>query len=159
MAVLVRRSPTFFVWRMVWQGRSASGSFAVTGEGDAVAMEITKFRPLLVSSGPRGEATDEAPALSASGFAALARVVADESRALGCSPPGFRSPVRPGSERRVLLRTEYGPVVAVAYRGRMADEVAADLVDGVALVNGLGRRERDNLLERVKGHWWAAQAA
>lgn len=76
-------------------------------------------------------------------FWELARRVAAEGRRLGLVAPGFRTPpVLPGAQR-TLRRTSAGAVVAVAVasRGRPADAVLADLVDGLVLANGLAGDE------------------
>lgn len=74
-------------------------------------------------------------------FWELARRVVSEAHRLGLAAPGFRTPpVVPGA-RRTVRRHPGGALVAVAWRGRPAFAVLADMVDGLVLVNGLEGEE------------------
>jgi hypothetical protein len=74
------------------------------------------------------------------GFAAAARALAAEARALGLTVPAFRSPPGlSGATRTLRRRADGGAVVAVRVRGRPLADVAADLVEGVLRANGLDR--------------------
>lgn len=75
-------------------------------------------------------------------FAAAVRSLAIEARKLGLEVPGFRSPPRlAGADRSLRRRPGASPAVAVRLAGRPFDAVAADMVEGVIVANGLtGRR-------------------
>jgi hypothetical protein len=78
------------------------------------------------------------------GFAATARVLAAEARRLGLAVPGFRSPPTvPGADRSLRRRPGAPPAVAVRLRGRSAEAVVADMVEGVLVANGLVGAEAD----------------
>jgi hypothetical protein len=71
-------------------------------------------------------------------FAVAARALATESRRRGLAVPGFRSPPRhPGACRTVRRRPDGLVMVAVRLRGRPFEAVAADMVEGVLVANGL----------------------
>jgi hypothetical protein len=72
-------------------------------------------------------------------FAAAARALADEARALQLVVPGFRSPPRDAGVDRTIGRGRGGgqPVVSVRVRGRPWSAVLADLIEGVVVANGL----------------------
>ena len=71
-------------------------------------------------------------------FAAAARALAREARALGLEAPGFRSPPRaPGVDRSLRQRPGAPAAVAVRLRGRDPDAVLADMVEGVVVANRL----------------------
>ena len=98
---------------------------------------------------------------TALGFAATARLLAAEARRLGLEVPGFRSPPRlPGADRSLRRRAGGSAAVAVRLRGRPADAVVADMVEGVLVANGLGGAEaercRRRLLDAVLGDRRAA---
>ncbi|MFN2609171.1 MAG: hypothetical protein ABR511_14980 [Acidimicrobiales bacterium] len=71
-------------------------------------------------------------------FAAAARVLSVEAQRRGLAAPGFRSPPRrPGTDRTVRRRPDGLAVVAVRVRGRPFTAVAADMVEGVLVANGV----------------------
>src|SRR5205807_7122326 len=75
---------------------------------------------------------------SAVGFSLAARQLADEARLRNLVVPGFCSPPRLAGVARSLRRLEHGPpIVAVRRRGRPADAVVADMIDGVVVANQL----------------------
>jgi hypothetical protein len=89
-------------------------------------------------------------------FAAAVRVLATEARALGLDVPGFRSPPRlAGADRSLRRRPGAPPAVAVRLAGRPFAAVAADMVEGVVVVNHLTGRRADE----VRGRLLAAVAA
>jgi hypothetical protein len=67
----------------------------------------------------------------------MARFLAAESREAGLAVPAFRSPPRVPGVARTIRRLGDGAVVAIQIRGREADAVAADMVDGIVLTNRL----------------------
>lgn len=75
-------------------------------------------------------------------FAAAVRALAVEARKLGLEVPGFRSPPRlAGADRSLRRRPGASPAVAVRLRDRPFEAIAADMVEGVVVANGLtGRR-------------------
>jgi len=76
--------------------------------------------------------------VSALEFAVLARRLADEARRLGLVPPAFRSPPGVDGPRRAVRRHRgRGATVVVRRAGRPAADVAADMVEGVVVANGL----------------------
>jgi len=86
------------------------------------------------------------PVANALRFAAVARGLAGEARARGLAVPGFRSPPRlPGASRSLGRHPDGGAVVSVVVRGRPVAAVAADMVDGVLALNGLGGAEAEAL--------------
>jgi len=78
-------------------------------------------------------------------FAAAARVLAIEARAMGCDVPSFRSPPRLLGAQRTIRRTPHGAVVSVAVRGRPFAAVLADMVEGVVRANSLHSPRSDRL--------------
>jgi len=71
-------------------------------------------------------------------FAAAVRVLASEARAMGLEVPGFRSPPRlAGADRSLRRRPGATPAVAVRLQGRPFAAIAADMVEGVVVANGL----------------------
>jgi hypothetical protein len=71
-------------------------------------------------------------------FAAAVRALAAEARRLGLEVPGFRSPPRlAGADRSLRRRPGATPAVAVRLAGRPFEHVAADMVEGVVVANGL----------------------
>jgi hypothetical protein len=87
-------------------------------------------------------------------FAAAARALSDEARRLGLQPPGFRSPPGLVGVDRSLRRRPGGvPAVAVRVGDRPITVVAADMVEGVVVANGLSGAAaadaRDRLLAAV----------
>lgn len=88
-----------------------------------------------MGSGPAAAGGDTGHAV---GFAATARTLAAEARRLGLAVPGFRSPPAvPGADRSLRRRPGGSVAVAVRLRGRPAEAVVADMVEGVLVVNGL----------------------
>jgi hypothetical protein len=84
-------------------------------------------------------------------FAVAVRTLADEARRAGLVVPGFRSPPRlTGADRTLRRRPGAPPAVAVRVTGRDFAAVAADLVEGVVVANGLrgpaARQARERLL-------------
>jgi hypothetical protein len=75
---------------------------------------------------------------SALDFAEMSRHLAGEARRHGLVAPGFRSPPRLQGVTRSVRRYQDGQwLVSVRCRGRSAADVAADMVDGVLVANGL----------------------
>ena len=71
-------------------------------------------------------------------FAAAVRALAVEARRLGLDVPGFRSPPRlAGADRSLRRRPGASPAVAVRLRDRPFAAIAADMVEGVIVANGL----------------------
>jgi hypothetical protein len=70
-------------------------------------------------------------------FAGTARRLGAAARAADLTVPAFRCPPRVAGARRTIRRYPGGAVVSVLLRGRPFDEVAADMVEGVIVVNGL----------------------
>jgi len=69
-------------------------------------------------------------------FARAARRLSDAARAVGLTPPDFRSPpAAPGARRTLRRRPDGGAVVAVRLRGRPWPAVLADMIDGVLAAN------------------------
>ncbi len=72
-------------------------------------------------------------------FGEMSRIVAGEARRHGLVAPSFRSPPRLQGATRTLRRYPNGQLlVSVRCRGRPVADVAADMVDGVLMANGLG---------------------
>lgn len=71
-------------------------------------------------------------------FAETVRHLAAASRRMGWVMPSFRSPPGVAGAQRTLRRRPDGSfVVAVALRNRPWPAVLADMIDGVAVANGL----------------------
>lgn len=70
-------------------------------------------------------------------FADTARRLGAEARTRGLTVPAFRSPPRAPGVVRSVRRYPGGAVVSVALRERPFPEVAADMVEGVVVVNRL----------------------
>jgi hypothetical protein len=87
-------------------------------------------------------------------FSQAARRLGAAARAAGLVVPAFRSPPRVAGARRTLRRYPGGAVVAVQLKGRPFADVAADMVEGVLVVNRLagdaGTRMRPVLAESVE---------
>lgn len=87
------------------------------------------------------------------GFAAVARRLADATRAAGLAVPAFRSPPRVPGALRTLRRYPGGTVISVRLRDRPFDAVIADMVEGVIVTNRMGGeaalRARTYLAEAV----------
>lgn len=83
-------------------------------------------------------------------FAAAVRSLAEEARRAGLEVPGFRSPPRVAGADRTLRRRSGGPpAVAVRVTGRDFAAIAADLVEGVVVANGLVGRDADRARRRL----------
>jgi hypothetical protein len=86
-------------------------------------------------------------------FADTARILSRASRTAGVAVPGFRSPPRDGAVDRTVAGRGDGAMVAVRLRGRPWPAVAADMVDGVVVVNelsgGAASRLRDTLWQAL----------
>ena len=87
-------------------------------------------------------------------FAATARTIGAAARERGLVVPGFRTPPRrPGIVRRVRRGPDGEATVGVVSRGRPAQAVVADLIEGVVVVNQLdgvdAARLRTDLWEAV----------
>jgi hypothetical protein len=70
-------------------------------------------------------------------FSQVARRLGAAARAAGLVVPAFRCPPRLAGARRTLRRYPGGAVVAVQLKGRAFADVAADMVEGVLVVNRL----------------------
>lgn len=96
-------------------------------------------------------------------FAQAARVLGREARQRGLVVPSFRSPPRIVGVQRTLRRHPGGVVVAVQVRGRPWLAVAADMIEGVVVANGLqapsGDRLRSELWEALGYEITAARPA
>jgi hypothetical protein len=86
------------------------------------------------ASEPAGPGRDGSPVLW---FADAARCLGAATRAGGLVVPAFRSPPRVPGAARTVRRYPGGAVVSVTLKGRSRDEVAADMVEGVLVVNRL----------------------
>lgn len=83
-------------------------------------------------------------------FAAAVRTLAVEARSLGLEVPGFRSPPRiAGADRSLRRRPGASPAVAVRLAGRPFGAVAADMVEGVVVANGLSGRRAAEVRSRL----------
>jgi hypothetical protein len=103
---------------------------------------------------PEGAASRRAPARPAGPalrFADAAKRLGAATRAAGLVVPAFRCPPRVAGAQRTLRRYPGGAVVSVVLRDRAWDDVAADMVEGVLVVNRLegeaATRMRATLLE------------
>jgi hypothetical protein len=97
-------------------------------------------------------AADEPRASDTVRFASLVRAVATEARRLGLEVPGFRSPPRlAGADRTLRRRPGSSPSVAVRLGGRSDQAVAADLVEGVIVANGLSEAAAAHARHRLLG--------
>ncbi|MDQ1375126.1 MAG: hypothetical protein QOJ09_2464 [Actinomycetota bacterium] len=81
--------------------------------------------------------------ITAATFSAVARLLADEARRRGLAAPGFRSPPRLPDAARTIRRQGASSVVAVRRAGRSADDVIADMVEGVLVANRVSGAEAD----------------
>jgi hypothetical protein len=89
------------------------------------------------TQGQAGRAGQEETGAVVMRFADLARRLAAAAGAAGLVVPAFRSPPRLAGARRTIRRCTGGPIVAVHLRGRRLADVAADMVEGVVVANGL----------------------
>ncbi|MCJ7439908.1 MAG: hypothetical protein MUP97_19385 [Acidimicrobiia bacterium] len=89
-------------------------------------------------------------------FADAARRLGAATRAGGLVVPAFRCPPRVPGATRTVRRYPGGAVVSVTLKNRLRDEVAADMVEGVLVVNHLegeaALRFRTALLEATGAH-------
>jgi len=89
-------------------------------------------------------------------FADTCRNLAAAARRAGLDAPSFRTP--PGIEgavRTIRYRGRAPAVVSVAHRGRPFGAIAADLIEGIVVANGLDGREAI----RVRSVLWEAVSA
>jgi hypothetical protein len=70
-------------------------------------------------------------------FASAARRLGAAARAAGLVVPAFRCPPRVAGVTRTIRRYPGGAVVSVQLRDRPFPEVAADMIEGVIVVNQL----------------------
>ncbi|MEJ7584310.1 MAG: hypothetical protein WKF43_09545 [Acidimicrobiales bacterium] len=87
-------------------------------------------------------------------FAAAARALGVAARARSLIVPGFRSPPRLADAERTLRRWPGGATVSVRLRGRPFVAVAADMVEGILVANGL----QGTQATRVRTALWDAVA-
>jgi hypothetical protein len=92
------------------------------------------------------------PVSSTIQFAEGARALARAARARGLVAPSFRSPPRIAGVDRSIRRQGEHCVVAVVTRGRPWVAVAADMVEGVIVVNRLTGKSA----VRIRGALWTA---
>src|SRR4051794_6347489 len=86
-------------------------------------------------------------------FAAAVRSLADTTRGLGLSVPGFRSPLRLAGVSRSLRRGPANSItIAVVLRDRPWVAVLADMIEGVVVANALTGPAAD----RCRTALWAA---
>jgi len=86
---------------------------------------------------------------SAVRFATTARVLANVTRSLGLAAPGFRSPPRRDDCDRTLSGSGADAIVSVRLRDRPWPAVAADMVEGVVVANGVGGTDAGRLRARL----------
>ena len=84
-----------------------------------------------------GVAARRADAPATLQFARTARRLGAAARAAGLTVPAFRCPPRVADAARTIRRYPGGAVVSVRLRDREFDAVAADMVEGVIVVNHL----------------------
>ena len=86
-------------------------------------------------------------------FSDTARRLGSAAGAAGLVVPAFRCPPRVAGARRTVRRYPGGAVVSVTLRERPFDEVRADMIEGVVVVNRLegdeALRTRTALLESL----------
>ena len=87
-------------------------------------------------------------------FAETVRVLSATAHGLGLRVAAFRSPPHTPGRDRAVSRPRGEPVVAVRVVGRPFAAVQADLIDGLAVVNGLAALEA----EPVRRELWNALA-
>jgi hypothetical protein len=87
-------------------------------------------------------------------FSQAARRLGAAARAAGLAVPAFRCPPRVAGAVRTIRRYPGGSVIAVRLNGRPIADVAADMVEGVLVVNRLddtaAARMRPVLAESVE---------
>ncbi len=87
----------------------------------------------------------EATTTPALRFADAARRISAAARAVDLTVPAFRSPPRVDGAARTIRRYPGGAVVSVQLRGRSFAEVAADMIEGVLVANGVEGEARVHL--------------
>ena len=92
----------------------------------------------------------EVDGVAATSFATMARYLAAESRAAGLVVPAFRSPPRVSGVARTIRRMGDGAVVAIRIRGRAADAVADDMIEGIVVTNQLDPTVADGVRRRLR---------
>jgi hypothetical protein len=70
-------------------------------------------------------------------FTTTARAVAAEARRLRLRVPSFRSPPKLRGAARTIRRRADDATIAVVIRGRSEADIAADVIEGVIVANGL----------------------
>ena len=78
-------------------------------------------------------------------FAAVARLIAQETQRFGLVAPSFRSPPRVVGVNRTVRRRQSGGVVAVALRDRPFVAILGDMIEGVVVVNQLDAPSSDHV--------------
>ncbi len=86
--------------------------------------------------------TTTTPALR---FADAARRISAAARGADLTVPAFRSPPRVSGAARTIRRYPGGAIVSVQLRGRSFGEVAADMIEGVLVANGVEGEARVRL--------------
>ena len=87
-------------------------------------------------------------------FAVLARCISRAAMSIGLVAPGFRCPPRVEGVTRTIRRRPNGGVVAVRVDDRSVLAVAADMVDGVVVLNALDASDA----ARARTRLWDALA-
>jgi hypothetical protein len=82
-------------------------------------------------------------------FAETARCLGAAARAAGLAVPAFRSPPRVDAPR-TIRRFPDGTVVSVQLRGRPFDAVAADMVEGVLVANGVAPHDQGRIRRALR---------
>jgi hypothetical protein len=83
-------------------------------------------------------------------FADTARRLGAAARAAGLVVPAFRCPPRVPGARRTVRRCPGGSVVSVVLKDRALDDVAADMVEGVLVVNELKGEAADRFRSALR---------
>ncbi len=105
---------------------------------------------------------DAVPPSATVQFTTAARVLAGQARRRGLLAPSYRCPPRVVGVQRTLRRSPQGGLVAVQVRGRPWVAVAADMIEGVVVVNRLAPPAADRLrteLWDALGLEWPAAVA
>lgn len=85
-------------------------------------------------------------------FSSTVGLLAEEVRRTGLEMPGFRSPPRlPGVNRSIRRLPAGSSVVAVTLRGRSADDVVADMIEGIVACNHLEGPQAEMIRDRLYG--------
>ena len=88
--------------------------------------------------------------VAATRFAAMARFLAAESREAGLVVPAFRSPPRVAGVARTIRRVGEGAIVAIQIRGREADDVVTDMIEGIVITNRLDPSAAGGVRSRLR---------